>query len=274
MRLATEFRSWSTKGVVPVEAWAGALVCAVSIAVNVYLAGRLGACRRALVARTRERETEAFERVIAQERTRIARDIHDDLGAGLTQIALLSDTSVGAEIPRDEVMQGLVEIRARARESLLALNEIVWAVDPGSDSLPRLADYLCTLADACFRGSDVRCHKDVPMDLPDWPIRADVRHHIAMAVKEAMANVLRHSGAREASLALRWEPPLLRLDVLDDGGGFDPATVAKTGHGLENQRQRMLQIAGDMRIARRAGGGMHVTFTVPLAGADPGAAGA
>ncbi len=221
---------------------------------------RMAAGREALRAEVAEREAAEHERVIAQERARIARDIHDDLGGALTTIALLSDAAMehGAD------GGNLEAIGARAREAIVALDEIVWAVDPGSDRLDRLADCLCALAEGCFDGTGIRCLRDVPMHLPGWPIRADVRHNIAMAVKEALVNALRHSGAREVRLGLTWEAPRLRVDVEDDGVGFDAGATGRVRRGLTNQQDRMAQVGGRVGIAPRPGGGTRVKFEVCL----------
>ncbi len=221
---------------------------------------RMAAGREALRAETAEREVAEHERVIAQERARIARDIHDDLGGALTTIALLSDAAIeqGAE------GGSLEAIGSRTREAIVALDEIVWAVDPGSDRLDRLADCLCSLAEGVFDGTGIRCLRDVPMHLPGWPIRADVRHNIAMAVKEALVNALR--------LGLTWEAPRLRIEVEDDGVGLEAGETGRVRHGLTNQQDRMAQVAGRVEIAPRAGGGTRVKFEVCLDGIEAGPA--
>lgn len=224
------------------------------------LHARIGSLRRALRGQASARGAAEFDRVIAQERARIARDMHDDLGAGLTEIALISDAAAKCGTDRD----GLRIIGTRAREALLALDEIVWAVDPGCDSLPRLADYLSCLADGCFEAAAVRCVRQVPIDLPEWPIRADVRHNIALAAKEALVNALRHARASEVRLRLEWDAPTLRLVVEDDGTGFDTGQPTGAGRGLANQRERMAQVGGWARVERMPAGGTRVTLEATM----------
>ena len=119
--------------------------------------------RRKLRQRLAELER---QQAVERERARIARDIHDELGTGLTQIGLLAD--VGGMKPGDaqEAEANFTKIGERAREAVRSLDEIVWAANPRNDFLPRLADYLCHLVDDAFENSEVRCRKEVPTGLP------------------------------------------------------------------------------------------------------------
>lgn len=227
------------------------------------LGRRLKAQERALAAERAEREAAERERLIAQERARIARDIHDDLGAALTEIALLADVDTNG-VSEASTGTDLRIIAGRARSALLSLEEIVWAVEPGNDNLRRLADYLCSLAEGCFDAAGVRCRREVPTDLPEVEVRADVRHNIAMAVKEALVNAVKHAGAKEVRLGLTWEPPLLRIEVEDDGVGIDMNAAPRAGHGLRNQRERMAAVFGKAEVGPGSRGGTLAAFDVTL----------
>jgi signal transduction histidine kinase len=219
------------------------------------------------VARRRaRRRLEQLERVHAmeQERTRIAQDIHDELGAGLAQIGLLADLGGGEPSDWAEARRNFGGIAQRARASVTALDEIVWAVNPSNDNLRRLGDYLCHMADECFENSTTRCYKEVPTGLPLVPVRAEVRHNLTLAVKEALTNTLKHAHASEVWLRLSWVQPELRLVVEDNGRGFDPASAIDTGNGLGNQRVRLEKLGGVVELQSEPGRGTRTTFRVRL----------
>jgi signal transduction histidine kinase len=199
------------------------------------------------------------ERSVASERTRIARDIHDEVGAELAQIGLLADLGAGArgEAGRERFHQ----IANRARHLVTVMDEIVWAVNPQNDNLTQLADYLCQMADECLNDSPVRLAKEVPLQLPPFPIRAEVRHHLTLAVKEAFTNLLKHAQASQAQLRLSWNEPELVIIVEDNGCGFDPA-VANSGNGLGNQQARMKKIGGTIELNSQPGRGTRIIFRV------------
>lgn len=203
------------------------------------------------------------ERAVASERSRIARDIHDEVGAELAQIGLLAD--IGAEVPAERVGERFLQIGKRARHLVGVMDEIVWAVNPHNDNLLQLADYLCQMADECFSESPVQLQKEVPTQLPLVPIRAEVRHDLTLAVKEALANVLKHANATEARLCLTWNKPELTIRVEDNGCGFDPA-VPSQGNGLGNQQARLKRIGGTVALTSKPGGGARIVFCVKLEG--------
>jgi signal transduction histidine kinase len=201
------------------------------------------------------------ERAVASERTRIARDIHDEVGAELAQIGLLAD--LGLESQTKPESDRFIQIARRARHLVAVMDEIVWAVDPQNDNLTRLADYLCQMADECFSESSIHLTKEVPTRLPELPIRAEVRHDLTLAVKEAFANLLKHSRASEARIRLLWHDPDLEITVQDNGCGFNPAIIGQ-GNGLANQQVRLKRIGGTVNLTSPSGGGTRIVFHVKL----------
>jgi signal transduction histidine kinase len=229
------------------------------------LAGVAASIRRWERKRVRQR-VEYLERqhAIERERIRIARDIHDELGAGLTQIGLLADLGHGEAVAPEQVREHLEKIQTRARGAVTALDEIVWAVNPRNDNLTRLADYLCRVADDCFEAGVTRCRKEVPTNLPPRPVTAELRHNLILAVKEALTNALRHAGARTVWLRLTWSEPELVVTVEDDGCGFDPRQQTAQGNGLRHQALRMKDIGGEVEVESVSGRGARVRFRVVL----------
>lgn len=204
------------------------------------------------------------QHAVERERARIARDIHDELGAGLTQISLLADLGLSSTADTEQKQTSFSKIGFRARAAAGALDEIVWAANPRNDNLARLADYLCQLADDCFESSPVRCRKEVPMGLPPVPVGAELRHHLALTVKEALTNALKHSGAQTVRLRLAWNPPGLLITVEDDGAGFELGEETARGNGLRNQAARMREIGGTVDIKSAPGQGTQVTLQISL----------
>ena len=188
------------------------------------------------------------QRAVEEDRARIAKDIHDDLGAGLTRITLLSELARG-EVPT-ETAGHLSQISDTARELTLAMDEIVWAVNPRNDTLDSLTTYLCQFAQEYLTLAGMKCRLDVPSHLPALPLSSEVRHHLFLAVKETLHNVVQHSGAREVRLGIDVTDGLT-VTVADDGRGFDRADVersanlrAQPGLGLESLEQRLASIGG------------------------------
>jgi alpha-galactosidase len=195
-----------------------------------------------------------------QERVRIAADLHDELGAGLTRILMLSEPATASG--------NLEKIRRAALEMTRELDEIVWAVNPKNDRLDRLAMYLDAYALELLELSGIDSRVDFPVPLPQTPISATVRHGLFLAFKEALTNVIRHSGAKCLQLCLTVKPHSFTVALKDDGRGFDVPVVgnerADTGNGLDNMRDRLAKVGGRCTIMSQVGQGTCVEFELPL----------
>jgi signal transduction histidine kinase len=203
------------------------------------------------------------ERRVEKERSRIARDLHDDLGASLTEInflGTLAADSLGEGSARDRI-EGVVE---RARRMAKSLDEIVWTVNPANDTLASTANYLCSRTQESLEMLNMRCWLDVSEDLPEMPLDSELRHHLLMVVNEAVHNVMKHSGAGKVRLSIENEGATLVVRVEDDGCGFDPENVPPGRNGLVNLRRRMDAVGGKCEIQSAAGQGTRVRFDLPL----------
>jgi signal transduction histidine kinase len=213
--------------------------------------------RRRLERIERQREME-------QERARIARDLHDDLGTSLTQISFLTALANRESTVASEARELIGEVHGRAREMVIALDEIVWAVNPKNDSLAGLVSYLGHFAEEFFRASDIRFRLDIPSELPAVPLAAETRHHLFLAFKEALNNAARHSGATQVSVRAEIFPNQAAIHVEDNGHGFETKPELPAGNGLANMNRRLEQIGGRIEIKSAPGRGTSVTFYVPL----------
>jgi len=208
------------------------------------------------------------ESALERERSRIAQDLHDELGSSLTRISLLSDL---VRTDKDNPAQVAVhagKLSLSASQTVRALEEIVWAVRPGSDTLQSLVDYITHFADEQFAGSAVRCRLDVPAELPARTLPPDVRHNIFLIVKETLTNTLKHAGATEVQLQIKVAPQSLAIIVTDNGRGFDvsAATAAGRRNGLENMHRRARAVGGTLALTSSAGQGTRMEFTVVFPG--------
>jgi signal transduction histidine kinase len=220
------------------------------------------------------RRLEAAERqqAIERERTRIAKDIHDHLGANLTRISLLSQSAHGDLQNPAQAATQLDRIYDTTRDLTRAMDEIVWAVNPQHDSLDSLASYLGNFAQDYLVPLGVRCRLEVPLHLPHWPITAETRHNIFLAFKEALNNIVKHSRATEVSIDLATGEENFTLTIRDNGKGFDPSAVKPKhgrGNGLKNMTQRMEKIVGHCEIKCAPVSGTEIKFTLRTAAEKP-----
>jgi len=203
--------------------------------------------------------------VLEQERSRIARDLHDQLGANLTQVALLGEMAEDDKNAPEEVEAHARQISQTARETTRALDEIVWAVNPANDTLDGLVNYACKYAQEYLALAGLRCRADVPARLPATAIPPEVRHNAFLAFKEAVNNVVKHAQASEAWIRLKLQSDDFVLEIEDNGRGLGPdAGASATRNGLRNMRKRMEDIGGSFEIGPASGQGTIVRLIVPV----------
>jgi signal transduction histidine kinase/ligand-binding sensor domain-containing protein len=213
--------------------------------------------------RTRRRlERLEMQQAMEKERRRIARDLHDDLGAGLTEIMLLGELA-RRNLP-SEAQPEVVAMTEKSRQLATAMDEVVWTVNPKNDFVPNLVSYICDYAREFCTATTVRCRIVVDENLPMVPVTAQTRHNLFLAVKEALNNAAKHSEAHEVWLRLRCDENSLYVTVEDNGRGFDPSAVASRGNGLQNMRTRLEATGGKTEIESHPGAGTQIRFSVPL----------
>jgi ligand-binding sensor domain-containing protein/signal transduction histidine kinase len=213
----------------------------------------------------------AQQHAIEKDRARIAKDIHDDIGAGLTQITLLS------ELARRESKQPttqLERISDAARDLTRAMDEIVWAVDPQRDTLASLMDYISAYAEDFLRAAGVRCRMDFPAAVPATQIDAELRYNLFLALKESLNNIVKHAQASEVLLSLKLDAKSFTLTVEDNGHGFETngeknhasADRLNSGLGLPNLKKRLEAVGGRCVMQSSKGKGTRIEMIVSLNG--------
>jgi signal transduction histidine kinase/streptogramin lyase len=205
------------------------------------------------------------EQALERERTRIARNIHDDLGASLTRISLITQS---AQHKNPALAAEFEEIFESVRTSTRSMDEIVWAVNPRWDDVENLVSYLGNYAQKFLGAAGIRRQLNLPSTLPSIKLPSQARHNLFLCCKEALNNIVKHAGAKEVMLTVTADEFELRIEIADDGRGFaasdrTPSTErVASGNGLQNMRDRMAEMAGTFEISSRPRGGTLVVFSV------------
>ena len=232
------------------------------LVVVLVLGGVAGFVRQAATRRLRQKMEELERRqMVERERARIAKDIHDDLGASLTLIAVLGDLA-----KKEKAGERLEKMSSTARSAVKSLDEIVWAVNPSNDTLAHLIDYTGQFAADYLRDAGMRCLLDVPDHAPVREVPSNVRHNLFLAVKEALQNIVKHAHCTEVWLRIRIHGDGLTVAVEDNGCGFEHAPKDAWADGLRNMRQRLAEIGGECRIESQVGKGTTITIELNLPG--------
>jgi signal transduction histidine kinase len=198
---------------------------------------------------------------------RIAHDIHDGLGARVTQISMVSARAQDNQNFPAMARAEFDRISKMSRDLVSALYETVWAVDPENDNLEELGNYVCQIVNQLCDQAQLRC-RFYAADLPrDIQVSSQTRHNISMAVQESVHNVIKHAGTAEVTITIEFTNDLLAITVRDDGKGFklddNPA-----GNGLTNMRQRLGDIGGNCIIESEPGKGTTIQMSVKVKACD------
>lgn len=211
------------------------------------------------------------ESAVATERARIAQDIHDEVGVSLTKISKLSGLMALNEKVSEANAATRQAIAETARDTIRAMDEIVWAINPRNDTLQEMADYLVYFTKDLLGSTNIDCKLEVPLNLPDLPVATEVRHSIFMVVKEALNNAIKHAAPQEIRLGLDVTENEISIIVADNGAGFRLDRAAGVGNGLENMQKRMNAIGGGVAFSTQLGQGTSVRFHIPTGKVKPAA---
>jgi signal transduction histidine kinase/ligand-binding sensor domain-containing protein len=209
------------------------------------------------------------QQALEHERARVARDLHDELGAGLTEIGLLGALAQRANAPQQRVHDHLGQITGKAREMVTSLDEIVWSLNPKYDSVPSLSRYFCEYAQQFLQLAPLRCRLEVDDTLPACPLSSEQRHHLLLAFKEVLNNVVKHARATEVHIAIAVANGSLTITVADNGLGLPAASPAEGAEGFLNLSRRMEQLGGSCRFDSASGKGTTVRLILPLPKMNP-----
>jgi signal transduction histidine kinase len=232
--------------------------------------GAVAGVVRLITARRLRRKLARLQQqhAVEKERTRIARDMHDDVGAKLTRVRFLCEIIKRGTVVDPAAEKDLDRLSLTAQDALKGFDEIVWAVNPKNDTLDNLINYLIRHTQEFFESTSIQCQLDIPSEFPALPLSTEVRHNLFLAYKEALNNVARHSGATIIKITIALHDQLLTLQIQDNGNGFlrssSPPKSTRTGSGLDNMRERLQSLGGTFRIASQPGEGVTVNLEVPM----------
>lgn len=200
---------------------------------------------------------------VANMRTRIATDLHDDIGANLTRISILSEVVKQQFANVEDSKSPLTSIADIARESVASMSDIVWAIDPERDSLRDLTRKMRQHADEIFTLRDIDLEFNTPGREQDLRLGVDIRRDLLLIFKEAVSNAARHSNCSRVVIDFSADNHQLSLRVADDGSGFDLSSE-NAGHGLVSMRRRAEKLHGSFNVETLSEKGTTVSVGVPL----------
>jgi len=202
--------------------------------------------------------------MLERERARISEDMHDDIGASLTRIALMSDMVKNRDDVGDGARKWLGYINESSRGIMEEMNQIIWALNPKNDNLEGLVAYIRRFAFEYLEPSKIRCTFDLPGDLPVRALSVEVRRNVYLVVREALHNAIKHSGATQIDLRLNVEDFGLKISIKDNGKGFEPDKLELHGNGLINMKKRMNDIGGKIDINSKPGEGTEIKLELNI----------
>jgi len=211
-------------------------------------------------ARARVAELER-EQALERERSRIARDLHDDLGSRLAQIALIAEQPAEGSADR---------IASVAREAMQTMDELVWTVNARNDTVERFAEFAAEFAEEHLALAGIRCRLQIQPDLENARLDADIRRHLFLGFKEAIHNAVKHARASEVRVGIGVDRGALVLEVADNGRGLPADRCTATGNGMRNMRERMEAAGGSVTAESTPGAGTRLVFRAPIGAAPPG----
>lgn len=203
---------------------------------------------------------------VAAERSRIAQDLHDGLGADLTRLSTLAEMiSTPSASPSPDHLRKLAR---SSRETIRGLKDLIWMANPSNDSLESFLDRLCLTAEDFLRDARIACRFDLAADLPQVPLSLEKRRNLLLVVREALNNIVKHSGATEVLITARRLGDNLELMIQDNGRGFDASAVRPGSMGLSGMRQRVANLGGKFALEHSPGCGTRIWIQVKLQAAD------
>lgn len=239
------------------NAWLRIIGAAIILGILVFLV-------RSMATRSQRKKIEILKvrnEVMEQERGRLSRDIHDEIGAGLTEIAILSEVAQRASADRN-AKDSFRRVATTARDLTARLGEIIWAIDPRRDRLVQFVDYLRDRTYQYLDGLNLKVKWTIPDTLPDFALSSNVRRNLILICKECVNNAVKHSEASEIEISLKITNAILNLSMSDNGRGLPGGP--KRGNGLRNIEERAKELGGELIVESQTQKGVSVTLKLPL----------
>lgn len=231
--------------------------------ISVYLfLSRLRLRQQTTMEITRIEKEKAIVKSIYEQRMSISKDMHDEIGSGLTHISLLS-SALYAKADEPRMIDELRMISTTSRSLVQSMNEIVWALNPQNETLENLGSYLREQTHKYFEPFNINYTVSLPDHLPKIKLNNIQRRNLYLVTKEALNNALKYSVANHISLTMKLIDNNLQFEIIDDGHGFDVERINKTSNGLRNMKTRMVELSGAFEISSSPHG-TKVSYSMPL----------
>jgi signal transduction histidine kinase len=232
-----------------------------AVSVGFVSLGAFGFHRRRL---STERKLRSLEQkaLLEQERTRIARDMHDTLGANLAKIKLMSETGLQIAEDPSAASEKFSRIAENARTAGRDMDEIIWVLQAREHTVRELVEFLGNYSNDFLEDFGVRFWEEAGSPLPDASLSIDVCHHLFLALKEGLTNIAKHSKARQAWLRIKAGNNMLFLELEDDGDGVLASGAVGSGHGLLNMKARMAALNAGFEWSSEPGKGTRLRISI------------
>ncbi len=202
--------------------------------------------------------------LLERERTRIAKDFHDDVGASLTRISFLAQMLISGGAGPKKMQQWLMAIRDTCQEATFGITSIIWALNDKNDTTQGLIAHIRRFVMEYLQETPVKCTFEIPEDLPESIIRAEIKRNVYLCVREALNNLVKYSDSRSACISIDLTENMLRLKIRDNGKGFNIDKVKAESNGLENMKKRMDYLGGHFQVETAKGNGTELAFSIPV----------
>jgi signal transduction histidine kinase/ligand-binding sensor domain-containing protein len=202
------------------------------------------------------------QREISLIRRRISSDLHDDIGTGLSKLAMMNDTILLESNQNPEMKERLKKVSSGARSLIDHLRVIVWTLNPQFDQLESLISYIHQQAGDFLDNSPLKTRFDLPAKIPQVTVSPEFKRNVHYTVMEALHNVIKHSGSKEVLVKIEIINNNLIISISDNGRGIDPERKAGFGNGLHFMKKRIEDINGELSIESSANKGTSVKISV------------
>jgi len=202
--------------------------------------------------------------MLEKERERIAKDLHDYVGASLTRISILYELAKNNVSDTDKIQQWLKQIGETSRDVIHEMSQIIWTLDPKSSTFEGLIAYIRRYSSEYLELDQVKCIFDLPEEIPGLALSMERRRNIYLIIRETLHNVLKHAAATKVFISLKMIEPGFMITIKDNGVGFDPGKLEFTGNGLINMKKRTSSLGGQIHIQSNEGKGTEISIVVPV----------
>lgn len=210
----------------------------------------------------RYRRLTLTRQALENERRRLSRDLHDEVGVTLTSIYFLLTTTLRQALYDHTLKTRLQQAAELTRTALDQLRILLWSTNPENDRLPVVLSYLRETVRQIAETGNLQVHYDLPQQVPDLPVDAERRHHLVCITRESLRNVLQHAQATTVTFQVQLTNHTLTLKLCDNGRGFDPQTVEQ--RGLRYLQERAIRLNGTLQVLTQPGKGTCIEVCMPL----------